>query len=146
MKALIQRVNFSKMQIDEEIYSEISKGFLVLLGVEAGDTEKDFDYIKKKIINLRIFEDENEKMNLNIKQVNGEIMLVSQFTLCADTSQGNRPSFINAEKPERANEIYEKMINEIRKEGIKVETGKFGAHMKINFENDGPVTIMLQSK
>lgn len=146
MKALIQRVNFSKMKIDDKPFSEIKKGFLVLLGVEAGDTEKDFEYIKKKIINLRVFEDENQKMNLNIKQVNGEIMLVSQFTLCADCSQGNRPSFINAEKPEIANIIYEKMIEEIRKENIKVETGKFGEHMKINFENDGPVTIMLESK
>lgn len=146
MKALIQRVNFSKMKIDDKPFSETKKGFLVLLGVESGDTEKDFEYIKKKIINLRVFEDEKGKMNLNIKQVNGEIMLVSQFTLCADTTQGNRPSFINAEKPDKANIIYEKMIEEIRKENIKVETGKFGAHMKINFENDGPVTIMLESK
>ena len=146
MKALIQRVNFSKMKIEDEPFSEIKKGFLVLLGVESGDNEKDFEYIKKKIINLRIFEDENGKMNLNIKQVNGEIMLVSQFTLCADCRQGNRPSFTNAEKPEIANVIYERMIEEIRKDNIKVETGKFGAYMKINFENDGPVTILLESK
>ena len=146
MKALIQKVNFSKMTINNEEFSKIEKGFLVLLGVEVGDTEKDFEYIKKKIINLRIFEDENEKMNLSIKDVNGEIMLVSQFTLCASTKRGNRPSFDNAEKPELANMFYEKMINEIRKEGIKVETGKFGEYMKINLENDGPVTIMLESK
>lgn len=146
MKAVVQKVNFSKMVIDSKEFSNIGKGLLVLLGVEVGDTDKDFEYIKRKIVNLRIFEDENGKMNLSIKDVNGEIMLVSQFTLCANTANGNRPSFENAENPEKANIVYEKMIQEIRREGIKVETGKFGEYMKINFENDGPVTVILQSK
>lgn len=145
MKALIQRVSYATMRINEKEFSKIQKGFLIFLGVEVGDTDKNLEYIKNKILNLRIFEDENNKMNLSIKDVNGEIMLVSQFTLCADCSNGNRPNFIKAEKPEKANKIYEKMIDELRKENIKVETGIFGAHMKINFENDGPVTILLDN-
>lgn len=146
MKALIQRVNFSTLQINEKVYSKINKGLLVLLGVEKGDNAKDVEYISKKIINLRIFEDENEKMNLSIKDINGEIMIVSQFTLCADCTQGNRPSYTNAEVPDLANMMYEDVVSRIRTLGFCVATGNFGAHMKIDFENDGPVTIMLQSK
>lgn len=146
MKALIQRVNFSTLKVNNEEYSAIKKGLLVLLGVEQGDTIEDLEYLKKKIVNLRIFEDENEKMNLSVKDVNGEIMLVSQFTLCADCQKGNRPSFINAEIPDKANILYEMMINEIQKENIVVKKGAFGEHMMINLENDGPVTIILESR
>lgn len=146
MKALIQRVNFSKLRVNNQEYSDIKKGLLVLLGVEQGDTIQDLEYLKKKIVNLRIFEDEKEKMNLSVKDVNGEIMLVSQFTLCADCQKGNRPSFINAESPDKANVLYEMMINEIQKENIVVKKGAFGEHMRINLENDGPVTIMLESR
>lgn len=146
MKALIQRVSFSNLEINGTVYSKINKGLLVLLGVEKGDQEKDIEYISKKIVNLRIFEDENQKMNLSVKDINGEIMVVSQFTLCADCTQGNRPSFINAETPELANTIYEQVVGKIKEYGVCVETGKFGAHMKISFENDGPVTILLESE
>lgn len=146
MKALIQRVNFSKLAIDGKTHSQIDKGLLVLLGVEKEDAQKDIDYIVKKITNLRIFEDENGKMNLSVKDISGEIMLVSQFTLCADCSGGNRPSFINAELPNVAKDIYEKVVNKIEEQGISVKTGVFGADMKINLENDGPVTIILESK
>lgn len=146
MKALIQRVNFSKLRVNNQEYSDIKKGLLVLLGVEQGDTIQDLEYLKKKIVNLRIFEDEKEKMNLSVKDVNAEIMLVSQFTLCADCQKGNRPSFINAESPDKANVLYEMMINEIQKENIVVKKGAFGEHMMINLENDGPVTIMLESR
>lgn len=146
MKALIQRVNFSNLKINSKEYSSIKKGMLVLIGIEEGDNLKDLEYIKKKIVNLRIFEDENEKMNLSVKDINGEIMLVSQFTLCADCRNGNRPSFIKAEHPNKAIILYEKMINEIEKENIIVKKGIFGEHMMINLENDGPVTIMLESK
>lgn len=146
MKALVQRVNFANLKIDGEIYSKIEKGMLVLLGIEKEDSQKDIDYIVKKVANLRIFEDENGKMNLSVKDIQGQIMLVSQFTLCADCKGGNRPSFINAQIPEIANEMYEEVIKKIKETGICVEVGKFGADMKINFENDGPVTIMIESK
>lgn len=146
MKALVQRVNFANLKIEGEVYSKIEKGILVLLGIEKEDSQKDIEYIVKKVTNLRIFEDENRKMNLSIKDIEGQIMLVSQFTLCADCTGGNRPSFINAQVPEIANEMYEELIKRIREMGICVETGMFGADMKINFENDGPVTIMIESK
>ena len=146
MKALVQRVNFSNLKIEGEIYSKINKGLLVLLGIEKEDTQKDIDYIVKKVTNLRIFEDEKGKMNLSVKDIEGEIMIVSQFTLCADCSGGNRPSFINAQLPDIANKTYEEVIEKIKQLGITVQTGVFGADMKINLENDGPVTIMIESK
>lgn len=146
MKAVVQRVNFATLRIEQNEYSKIGKGLLVLLGIEKQDCEKDIEYMCKKITNLRIFEDQNKKMNLSIKDIEGEIMLVSQFTLCADCNSGNRPSFVNAELPQIANEIYQQVINDIKKLGIYVVTGKFGEYMKIDFENDGPVTILLQSK
>ena len=145
MKALVQRVNFSELRIDGEIFSKIGKGFLVLLGVEKGDTEKELEYIENKVANLRVFEDPDGKMNLALADIGGEMMIVSQFTLCADCSRGNRPSFINAEEPEKANAMYEKFIKNIQDRGINVATGKFGTDMKIKFENDGPVTIMIES-
>lgn len=136
MRALIQRVTSASVKVDGEIIGKIGKGFLIFLGVYEEDTEE-------KIVNLRIFNDENDKMNLSIKDVKGEILLISQFTLCADTRKGNRPSFISAKNPNEANEIYEKTIESIRNEGIIVEKGIFGADMKVELLNDGPVTILL---
>ena len=120
------------------------KGFLVLLGVTHEDTKEQADYLVKKLCNLRVFTDENDKMNLNLKAVNGELLIVSQFTLYGDCTQGNRPSFTNAAKPEQANELYEYFCNQCEKTGIKVEKGVFGAEMKVSLENDGPVTIIIE--
>ena len=147
MKALIQRVLSSKLEINKKDYSKIERGFLVLLGITHDDTEEDMKALAEKIVKLRIFEDENEKMNLSIKDVGGSLHIVSQFTLYADCHHGNRPSFINAAKPEYANEIYEKFIKYCREElDMNVETGSFGANMQITLTNDGPVTIMLECK
>ncbi len=144
MRLLIQRVKNADVKVDNKIVGEINKGFLVLCGVTHTDTKETADYLVKKLINLRVFEDENEKMNLSIKQVDGELLIVSQFTLYADTSHGNRPSFVNAAKPEMANELYEYFCKKCETEGIKVQKGIFGADMKVNLLNDGPVTIMLE--
>ena len=144
MRALIQRVSQASVTIDDELFSEIGQGILVLLGVEKGDTKEQADKLVEKIINLRIFEDENEKMNLSIKDINGELMIVSQFTLCSDCKKGTRPSFDNAETPQKANEMYEYFINEVKKKNIPFKTGKFGAMMDISLTNNGPVTFMLQ--
>ncbi len=147
MKALIQRVLESKLEIDEKEYSKIGNGFLVLLGVTHEDTEEDVKILAEKISKLRVFEDENEKMNLSLKDVGGSLHIVSQFTLYADSHHGNRPSFTNAAKPDYANELYEKFIKYCREDlKINVATGKFGADMKITLVNDGPVTIMLECK
>lgn len=143
MRALIQRVTSASVKIDGEIVGKIGKGFLIFLGVYEEDTEEKIEKITKKIVNLRIFNDENDKMNLSIKEVKGEILLISQFTLCADTRKGNRPSFVSAKNPKDANVIYEKTIESIRNEGIIVEKGIFGADMKVELLNDGPVTILL---
>lgn len=144
MRLLIQRVKNADVKVDNKIVGEINKGFLVLCGVTHTDTKETADYLVKKLINLRVFEDVNEKMNLSIKQVDGELLIVSQFTLYADTSHGNRPSFVNAAKPEMANELYEYFCKKCETEGIKVQKGIFGADMKVNLLNDGPVTIMLE--
>lgn len=144
MRLLIQRVKNADVKVDNKIVGKINKGFLVLCGVTHTDTKETADYLVKKLINLRVFEDENEKMNLSIKQVDGELLIVSQFTLYADTSHGNRPSFVNAAKPEMANELYEYFCKKCESEGIKVQKGIFGADMKVNLLNDGPVTIMLE--
>ena len=143
MRALIQRVTSASVKIDGEIVGKIGKGFLIFLGVYEEDTEEKIEKLTKKIVNLRIFNDENDKMNLSIKDVKGEILLISQFTLCADTRKGNRPSFVSAKNPKDANVIYEKTIESIRNEGIIVEKGIFGADMKVELLNDGPVTILL---
>ncbi len=144
MKLLVQRVANANVKVDDKIVGKVDKGFLVLCGVTHTDTKETADYLVKKLLNLRVFEDENEKMNLSLKQVNGELLIVSQFTLYADTSSGNRPSFINAAKPDMANELYEYFCSQCAKEGIHAEKGVFGAHMEVSLLNDGPVTIMLE--
>lgn len=146
MKAIVQRVLKADLKVDGKLISEIGKGLVVFLGVGQGDEENDLLKLAAKISKLRIFEDENGKMNLSIKDVSGQILLVSQFTLYGDCRHGNRPSFIMAEKPERANQLYENMKTLLENENIPVKTGVFGADMKINVLNDGPVTIILDSK
>ena len=144
MKAVVQRVLSAKLEVEGKLISEINKGYVVYLGVKVGDGREVADYFVKKIPSLRIFEDENGKTNKSILDVGGEILLVSQFTLCADTTQGNRPSFINAEKPEKANEMYLYVADGIKNAGINVKLGVFGADMKITQTNDGPFTIILE--
>ena len=145
MRAVVQRVSSSKVTVDGEVTGEINKGLLVLLGVTHEDTSKDVDYIIDKVLNLRIFEDENEKMNLSLKDVGGELLVVSQFTLYGDCRKGRRPSFSTAARPELATKLYEEFIEKSRKEGIVTQTGQFGAHMMVDLTNDGPVTILLES-
>lgn len=146
MRAVVQRVLSANLKVDGKLISKIGRGLVVFLGVGQGDDESDLIKITSKIAKLRIFEDENKKMNLSVKDVNGEVLFVSQFTLYADCRHGNRPSFINAEKPERANELYMKGQMLLEKENIVVKTGIFGADMKIDVLNDGPVTIIVDSK
>lgn len=145
MRFLVQRVSKAKVTVDNKIVGNIEKGFMTLIGIKQGDTKKEADKLIKKMLKLRIFEDENGKMNLNIKQVDGKILAISQFTLYADTKKGNRPSFIYAAKPKEAEELYEYIIDELSKE-IYVEKGVFGAHMDVDFVNDGPVTILLEEE
>ena len=144
MKALIQRVKNASVTIDNELYSKIGKGLLVLLGVEKGDFEENADKLAQKIINLRIFEDENQKMNLSLKDVGGEVLVVSQFTLCGNCAKGTRPSFDGAELPQRANELYEYFVSELEKSELNIRTGVFQAMMDVKLINDGPVTFMLE--
>jgi D-tyrosyl-tRNA(Tyr) deacylase len=146
MKALIQRVTSAKVLIEGNLYSEIGKGILVLLGVEKGDTDKDVEYIVKKVSHLRIFEDANKKMNLSAIDIKGEFLVISQFTLSADYRKGNRPSFDHAEEPARARELYLQFIDDLRKSRLLVKSGDFGAYMQVHLVNDGPVTILLDSK
>lgn len=145
MKIVIQRAEKAKVSVDGEVVGQIGKGFMVLVGVGPEDTKQNADFLVNKMCNLRVFEDEQGKMNLSIKDVGGQILAISQFTLYADCKKGNRPSFTGAAKPEQANELYEYFMEEIRKQGIKVEHGMFGAHMKVDFINDGPVTILLEN-
>ena len=145
MRLVVQRVQYSNVKVDNEVVGKIDKGFMVLLGVTHEDTKENADYLAKKLCNLRVFEDENEKMNLSIKDVNGKLLIISQFTLYADTSGGNRPSFINAAKPDYANELYEYFCKICKENyGVEVEKGVFGAHMDVSLLNDGPVTIILE--
>ncbi|MGQ9569754.1 MAG: D-aminoacyl-tRNA deacylase [Thermodesulfovibrionales bacterium] len=146
MKALVQRVQNAEVHIDSKIYSKIQKGLLIFLGIEKGDSEKDTEYLIKKIPLLRIFEGSNGKMNFSIYDIKGEILVVSQFTLTADCRKGNRPSFDSAEEPSKAEALYTIFIEGLRKSGLKVETGYFGSYMQIYIVNDGPVTIMLDSR
>ncbi len=145
MKAVAQRVKKTTLKVDGELISEIPFGLTVFLGVKVGDTEKEAAYLAKKIAGLRVFEDENGKMNLSVKDVGGEVLLVSQFTLYGDTSHGNRPSFTLAERPERAQELYEYAVKELSAYGIVVKKGVFGADMQIEQHNDGPVTILMEA-
>lgn len=147
MIAVIQRVTKASVTIDNNLFSEIGKGLLVLLGVKIGDNGEQIKYLSKKIVDLRIFSDEQNKMNLSVKDIKGEIMVISQFTLCADNGKsGNRPSFIYAEKPERASELYELMLTEMKSlyNEDKIKSGVFAADMKVELLNDGPVTIILE--
>ena len=144
MKFVIQRVKNAQVDIDNKTVGKIDNGFLVLIGITHTDTKEIADYLVKKLINLRIFEDENGKMNLSLNDIKGSLLLVSQFTLYADCSGGNRPSFAGAAKSDFANELYEYIISECKKKVDKVETGIFGADMKVSLLNDGPVTIILE--
>ncbi len=146
MKLVIQRVTNASVKVNDKIVGQIGKGFMVLLGVSDEDTVEDANLLVKKLCNLRIFSDENGKMNLSIKSIQGELLIISQFTLYADCSSGNRPSFTNAGKPEHAKQLYEYFIEECKKQDLKVEHGIFGEHMQVTLTNDGPVTILLESK
>ena len=147
MRVVVQRVERASVGIDNKLFSSIEKGLLVLLGIEDEDTEKDIDYLCKKISKLRIFDDENGVMNLSVKDINGEILLVSQFTLHASTKKGNRPTYIRASKPDYAIPLYKKFISELEKETDReIKTGEFGADMKVELINDGPVTIIIDTK
>lgn len=144
MRLVVQRVSNAKVDVDSKTVGKIEKGFMVLCGITHEDTKEQADYLAKKLCNLRVFEDENEKMNLSIKDVKGSLLIVSQFTLYADCSSGNRPSFVNAAKPEYANELYEYFMEKCKAEGVPVEKGIFGAHMEVSLLNNGPVTIILE--
>lgn len=146
MKALIQRVSQASVSVNQQIIGQIGKGFLVLLGVAQEDTEEDLHYLVKKVTGLRVFPDEQEKMNLSLKDVGGSLLVVSQFTLLASTKKGNRPSFTQAGAPAMSKALYEKFIENCRKMGFPVEHGEFGAHMEVALINDGPVTILIDSK
>ena len=146
MKAVVQRVLKANLKVDGKLISEIGKGMVIFFGVGKGDEKSSLEKMAKKLSNLRIFEDENGKMNLSVKDIGGQILLVSQFTLFADCSHGNRPSFFDAEVPERANEFYLEMEKLLKNEIIIVKMGVFGADMKIEVLNDGPVTIMMDSQ
>ncbi|GAB2489558.1 D-aminoacyl-tRNA deacylase [Algoriphagus taiwanensis] len=147
MIAVIQRVSESSVKIEGKVKAIIGLGLMVLLGIEDADTQEDIDWLSKKIVNLRIFPDENEVMNRSLLDVNGEILLISQFTLHASTKKGNRPSYIKAAKPDFAIPMYEKMILALESElGKTIGTGEFGADMKVSLVNDGPVTIVIDSK
>lgn len=144
MKLVIQRVKNAKVDVDNKTVGQIEKGFLVLIGIKVGDTKEQADYLVKKVCNLRVFEDENGKMNLSLKDVGGKLLIVSQFTLYGNCNDGNRPSFIEAARPEEAIPLYEYFCNECAEKGIEVQRGIFGADMKVQLLNDGPVTIVME--
>ncbi|MCJ0536483.1 D-aminoacyl-tRNA deacylase [Enterococcus cecorum] len=146
MRAVIQRVSQAKVVVDDNTVGQIGKGFMILLGVHEQDTQTDVDYLVGKISKLRVFEDDQQKMNRSIIDVGGEILSISQFTLFADTKKGNRPSFVQAAKPDTAIPLYEAFNEGLRQVGIPVETGIFGADMKCHLVNDGPVTIIIDSQ
>ena len=145
MRALIQRVKESSVTVDDEVIADIDEGLLVFLGVGEGDKKEDADYLVEKIINLRIFEDDKNKMNLSALDLDRELLIVSQFTLYGDCSQGRRPSFFDAAAPNRAEELYEYFVEELKKSELNIETGEFKAMMEVDLINDGPVTFFLDS-
>ena len=146
MRAVVQRVKSSKVEVDGQIKGQIGRGLTVLLGISVKDADEDVIYMKNKILNLRIFEDENGKLNRSLLDVQGELLVISQFTLYGDCRRGRRPSFVNALSGDKARIIYEKFIDECKNSVCKVETGKFGADMLVTIENDGPVTLMIDSE
>ena len=146
MKVVIQKVAKAKVEVEETQIAEIKKGFVVLLGITHGDTRQEAEYLANKISKLRVFEDQNQKMNLGIQEVQGEIIVVSQFTLYGDCAKGNRPSFTEAADPSVAQELYEYFIQQLRELGILTQCGSFGAHMQVSLCNDGPVTLIIEKK
>lgn len=144
MKGLIQRVKKASVRIDNQLYSQINEGILIFLGVEKGDEKSNADKLAEKLVKLRIFEDENDKMNKSVQDINGSILVVSQFTLAGDCKKGTRPSFDKAELPQKANELYEYFISKLKSMNIPTQTGSFGAMMDVELINDGPVTFMLE--
>ena len=146
MKALLQRVTGASVSVAGEVVGSIGRGLVAFIGVASGDTEKDARYLAQKIVNLRIFSDQEERFNLSALDIGGELLLVSQFTLLADTRKGRRPSFTDAAPPAEAEELFQQFVDEVRASGLKVETGRFQQYMQVEIHNDGPVTIMLDSK
>jgi len=146
MLAIVQRVSKASVSIDQKVIGQINKGYLVLLGVVKGDTDQDLDYLLKKTSNLRIMADKDKKMNLSLKDANGKVLVISQFTLAGNVKKGNRPSFINAASPEIGKKYYLEFINKLCDQGLTVETGEFGGYMDVSLVNDGPTTIIIDSK
>lgn len=146
MRVVVQRVTSSKVVVNDNVIGSIDKGFNLLIGFSKEDTEEDLLYLKDKIVNLRIFEDENDKMNLSLLDVKGDILAISQFTLYGDCRKGRRPNFMEAEGGDKAKALYERFIELLKETNLKIETGEFGSHMKVDIQNDGPVTIILDSK
>ena len=144
MRLVVKKKKKASVEVDKKIVGKIDNGFLVLIGIKKGDTKEQADYLVKRLCNLRIFTDENDKMNLSLKDVNGKLLIVSQFTLYGDCTQGNRPSFIEAERPEEAIPLYEYFCEQCKLNNIEVQKGIFGADMKVELLNDGPVTILLE--
>ena len=145
MKTIIQRVNHSSVSVDGKVVGQINTGLCVLVGAEPEDTQKDVDWMANKLVNLRIFEDENGKMNQSLLDINGGILLVSQFTLLADCSAGRRPSFIGAGNPDKAKEVFDELVDKVSSLNVSVQTGIFGADMTVQIENNGPATFILES-
>ncbi len=146
MRAVVQRVKRAEVRVGGKTISSIGRGLLAYIGVERGDGQPDLDFISSKLKSMRVFEDEKGRMNLDITEINGSLLIISQFTLHADLRRGRRPSFDAAEEPGRANELYEALIKNLKESGLKVEAGSFGAHMEVESVNDGPVTMLLDSR
>ncbi len=146
MRALVQRITYSTLKVDGEIIAKTGKGLIVYLGVKKGDSEEEVEYVAKKVAGLRVFEDEDGKMNLSVKDVGGEILAVSQFTLYGDTKKGFRPSFFEAEEPNSANELFELFKEKLNANNVSVKSGIFGADMKIEYLNDGPVSVIVEKE